>query len=84
MPTKAQEVQGSTFAVNPSAVLTAAASLRGPMRGEIAVLTGSVLQRVYNVPEDWKGRILNVYADGGIVYHQLATDLLASVDETVK
>ena len=58
-----------------------AASLRGPMRGEILVITlQTAAARVYNVPMMWKGRIVNLYADGADVYIQVSTGTDANLD----
>ena len=59
-----------------------AASLRGPMRGEVLVITLQTTPRVYNVPAMWKGRIVNLFADGADVYIQISTgtDANLSID----
>lgn len=67
--------------------LLSAASLRGPMRSESLAITVTTASRTFNVPDGtggqplWKGRIVNLFADGGDVYIQLSTGLDASVDE---
>lgn len=70
--------------------LISAASLRGPLRGEVMViqLPATPAARTYNVPDgltagqpNWKGKIVNMFADGGDVYLQISTGTDANVDE---
>lgn len=88
MPTvaelRAQQSVGS--AIDPR---ISAASMRGPMRGEILVINvQNGVSRTYNVPNgmggagqpDWRGRIINLYAEGGDVFVQLSDGLDAAVD----
>jgi hypothetical protein len=90
MPSIAEKLAGlvSTLSVNWQAVLAKVASLRAPMRGEILAIACTTTQRQYEVPDGtngqplWKGRIVNMLADGGDVYLQVSDGLDAAVDET--
>lgn len=88
-----QPKTGSISTVEASdSVLTAAASLRAPMRGEILVLapgqnTSAV---IYNVPDgsingqpSWLGKFIEVYAQDADFYLQLSTGTNANVDDLV-
>lgn len=82
MPSRAETRQ--TYSSVPQSAVESAASLRAPMRGEvmpIAVTTASV---TFNVPEGWKNRHVNVYAESADIFIQVSTGLDASVDETAR
>ena len=65
-----------------------AASLRAPMRSETLAIAVTTAQKQYEVPDGlsgsplWKGRIVNMFADGADVYIQVSDALDAAVDET--
>lgn len=89
MPSIAERLTSLVSSITPNwqAVLAKVASLRAPMRGEILVITVGQTQRQYEVPDGtngsplWRGRIVNMQADGGDVYVQVSDALDAAVDE---
>jgi hypothetical protein len=69
--------------------ITAAASVRAPIRNEILVIPVTTSNIVFNIPDgsltnqpDWRGKYVEMFAESGDVYLQFSTGTTASVDET--
>ncbi len=62
----------------------AAASLRAPLRGEILVIAVTTASTRFAVPNAWKGRFVNVLADGGDVFVQVSTGTDANCDKDAR
>lgn len=69
MPTEAQK-RAVSYGPQPD---IAAASLRGPIRGEVHALTVGTASKTFAVPVAWQGLFVRVQADGGDLYLQIST-----------
>lgn len=66
----------------------AAASMRAPLRSEILVFAATTASVTWNIPDgsivgqpDWRGKLVNVFADGSDIYLQIATTTGAVADD---
>lgn len=62
----------------------AAASLRAPLRGEILPIAVGTASERFTVPDAWKGRFVNIQADGGDLYVQVSTSTDANCDKDAR
>jgi hypothetical protein len=69
MPTEAQR-RALDYGPQPE---VSAASLRGPIRGEVHALTVGTASKTFVVPTGWRGIYIRVQADGGDLYLQVST-----------
>lgn len=62
----------------------AAASLRAPLKDETLPITVTTASKRFGVPAAWRGKLVNIQADGGDVYVQVSTAADAACDKDAR